>query len=99
LISGTYSFLAPQSNHKPFFGKSGRASSCTDNTGGTMIPFNHWSYSKLTNYLRCPAQFMFRYIEEAEPESTSIALLLGSTVHGAATYRAAVATGAWPGAG
>lgn len=50
-----------------------------------MIPFQHWSYSKLQTYLRCPALFRFRYIEEAVPESTSMALLLGSAIHGAVT--------------
>ena len=50
-----------------------------------MFPFPNWSYSKLQTYLRCPAKFRFRYVEEAEPESISIALLLGSVIHSAIT--------------
>ena len=43
----------------------------------------HWSWSKLACYLRCPAQFRFRYLLDAPPESTSMALLLGSAIHDA----------------
>jgi len=51
-----------------------------------MLPFPHWSYSKLQTWLRCPALFRFRYIEEAEAESVSMALLLGSAIHGAVSF-------------
>ncbi|MBI5851756.1 MAG: PD-(D/E)XK nuclease family protein [Planctomycetes bacterium] len=40
-----------------------------------------WSYSKLSTWTRCPAQFRFRYLEQAPVESVGAALLLGSAVH------------------
>ena len=40
-----------------------------------------WSYSKLNTWTRCPAQFRFRYLDEAPVEEVGAALLLGSAVH------------------
>jgi len=50
-----------------------------------MLPFDTWSYSRLSTYQRCPAQFFYRYLEQCPPEETAAALLLGSAVHDAVT--------------
>lgn len=41
------------------------------------------SASQLTSYAMCPRLYQFRYVAHAEPEFRSLALALGSAVHGA----------------
>ena len=41
----------------------------------------HWSYSALNTYLNvCQAQFMYRYVDQAEVERTSVCFPFGSGV-------------------
>jgi putative RecB family exonuclease len=44
------------------------------------------SYSEVASYQRCPLQWKFRYVDDAEPEQISAALILGSGVHAAIEY-------------
>lgn len=46
-----------------------------------MIDRPHWSYSALTQYLRCPLQYYFQRILHLQPVFTSSSLVLGSSVH------------------
>ena len=49
----------------------------------------HWSYSALNTYLNiCQAQFMYRYVDQAEVERTSVCLPFGKTFHSALTAQA-----------
>ena len=49
----------------------------------------HWSYSALNTYLNiCQAQFMYRYVEQAEVERTSACLPFGKAFHSALTAQA-----------
>ena len=41
------------------------------------------SFSKIATWLRCPKLFSWRYVERAEPEQVSMALLQGQAVHDA----------------
>ncbi len=41
------------------------------------------TYSQVATYQKCPLQWKFRYVDGAEPEEVSAALLLGSGVHAA----------------
>jgi len=40
-----------------------------------------WSYSSLTQYLRCPLQFFFQRVLSLPPQFTPSGLVLGSSVH------------------
>src|ERR1700691_3606722 len=40
-----------------------------------------WSYSSLTQYMRCPLQFFFQRILSIPPQFTPSGLVLGSSVH------------------
>jgi len=40
-----------------------------------------YSFSRISNYLRCPRKARFRYIDKIPPETTPIALPLGSAIH------------------
>jgi putative RecB family exonuclease len=51
--------------------------------GSPLLPFEHWSWSKISLWLRCPQRFRFEYIERVQRQHVSVALLLGSAVHGA----------------
>ena len=49
----------------------------------------HWSYSALNTYLNiCQAQFMYRYVDQAEVERTSVCLPFGKAFHSALTAQA-----------
>ena len=49
----------------------------------------HWSYSALNTYLNiCQAQFMYRYVDQAEVERTSACLPFGKAFHAALTAQA-----------
>ena len=49
----------------------------------------HWSYSALNTYLNiCQAQFMYRYVEHAEVERTSVCFPFGRAFHAALTAQA-----------
>ena len=49
----------------------------------------HWSYSALNTYLNiCQAQFMYRYVEHAEVERTSVCFPFGKAFHTALTAQA-----------
>ncbi len=49
----------------------------------------HWSYSALNTYLNiCQAQFMYRYVDQAEVERTSVCLPFGKAFHAALTAQA-----------
>ena len=39
------------------------------------------SYSRVSTWLRCPRRYRFRYVDQAEEERTSAALILGSAIH------------------
>jgi len=55
---------------------------------------DHWSYSQVTTYLRCPLQHFFRYVLGLPERSTSSALTLGSAIHQAlAAYHHTVQQG------
>lgn len=41
----------------------------------------HWSYSALTQYLRCPLQYFFQRVLGQKPQFTPSSLALGSAVH------------------
>ena len=42
----------------------------------------HWSYSALNTYLNiCQAQFMYRYVDQAEVERTSVCFPFGKAFH------------------
>lgn len=58
----------------------------------------HVSVSQIKCYLRCPRQYLFRYVLGAEPEFTPANLVLGSAVHEglAAYYRSVMETGDSP---
>ena len=46
----------------------------------------HWSYSALNTYLNiCQAQFMYRYVDQAEVERTSVCFPFGKAFHAALT--------------
>src|SRR4051812_6799461 len=50
-----------------------------------------WSYSALTQYLRCPLQYYFQRILGLKPAFTPSSLVLGSSVHEAlAVYHRAI---------
>lgn len=47
----------------------------------------HWSYSQLSQYLRCPLQYYFERIEKLPRAFTSSGMVLGSAIHeGLAVY-------------
>ena len=49
----------------------------------------HWSYSALNTYLNiCQAQFMYRYVDQAEVERTSVCFPFGKAFHAALTAQA-----------
>ena len=49
----------------------------------------HWSYSALNTYLNiCQAQFMYRYVDQAEVERTSVCFPFGKAFHTALTAQA-----------
>ena len=49
----------------------------------------HWSYSALNTYLNiCQAQFMYRYVDQAEVERTSVCFPFGKAFHSALTAQA-----------
>ena len=49
----------------------------------------HWSYSALNTYLNiCQAQFMYRYVDQAEIERTSVCFPFGKAFHSALTAQA-----------
>jgi putative RecB family exonuclease len=43
----------------------------------------HWSYSSVSQYLRCPLQFFFERVQQLPRKSVSDALILGSALHSA----------------
>lgn len=43
----------------------------------------YFSFSEVSSFQRCPLQWKYRYIDGAEPEQISAALVLGSGVHAA----------------
>lgn len=47
-----------------------------------MLP-EHTSASQLSTYASCPRKYAYRYLEHADPEDRSPALVLGSVVHSA----------------
>lgn len=54
----------------------------------------HWSYSAVSQYLRCPLQFYFERVTRLPQESVSCSLVLGSAVHSALeTYHRSLQTG------
>ena len=47
----------------------------------------HWSYSAISQYLRCPLQYFFQRILGLPSRSIGLGLVLGSAVHaGLAEY-------------
>ena len=49
----------------------------------------HWSYSALNTYLNiCQAQFMYRYVDQAEVERTSVCFPFGKAFHATLTAQA-----------
>jgi putative RecB family exonuclease len=42
---------------------------------------NHWSYSQLTTYMRCPLRHFFQYVLALPQRTTTSALVLGSATH------------------
>jgi CRISPR/Cas system-associated exonuclease Cas4 (RecB family) len=47
----------------------------------TMTDRPHWSYSAITQYLRCPLQYYFQRIARIKPLFTPSSLVLGSSIH------------------
>jgi RecB family exonuclease len=48
-----------------------------------MQPRPHWSYSQISQYLRCPLQYYFQRILKLPEPWVSSNLVLGSAVHAA----------------
>lgn len=49
----------------------------------TITGRDYISYSEVSSYQRCPLQWKFRYVDKAESEQVSAALIMGSGVHAA----------------
>ena len=58
-----------------------------------LHPREHWSYSAISQYLRCPLQYYFERVLKLPRKSTPSSMVLGSAVHSAlAFYHQAIAS-------